>query len=77
MTSFAMPEGLFFTLDEDIDIEYPTAFKLVVRGVIHRKGFINNREYYVLEWDEQLAELFGEDVPILEFEPIRLHKYAD
>jgi len=77
MTSFAVPEGVFFTLDEDIDIEYPTAFELTIRGVIHRKAFAGDVEYWVLEWDEDLGELFGEDVPILEFKPLKLYKYAE
>lgn len=75
-TSFAIPDGLFFTLDDDVDIEYPTAFELTVRGIIHRKGFAGKHEYWVLEWDEELGELFGEEAPILEFTPIKLHKYA-
>lgn len=77
MTSFAIPEGLFFTLEEDIDIEYPTAFELTLRGVIQRKGYAGKVEYWVLDWDEEFGELFGEDTPILEFKPIRLHKYAE
>lgn len=77
MPSFAIPEGIFFTLDEDIEIEYPTAFELVLRGVIHRKGFAGKTEYWILDWDKDLGELFGEDTPILEFKPIRLHRYAD
>lgn len=78
MTSFAITEGIFFTLDEEVDIDIPTAFELTIRGVIHRKGFSGkNIEYWILEWDKDLGELFGEDTPILEFKPLKLNKYVE
>lgn len=77
MTNFALEEGVFISTDDEIDPkDLPMAFELVIRGVIHRKAYGKDIEFFVLEYTQELQELFGE-TPIVEFALRPLYKLED
>ena len=74
MTNFALEDGVFISTKDELGFEdLPRAFTLVIRGIIHRKAYGKDVEFFVLEYDEQLQELFG-DTPIVEFALRPLYK---
>ncbi len=75
-------EAVEFLFDDTDVVEIPTAFKLVIRGAILRKGIRqedkdgghSNVEFYYLDYDDSLKKLYTEDVKMIDLELIPLYE---